>query len=87
MVELNKVACVFGTAENQSIAAESSGKPQSTGLGDLIVRLPSRKNHTKTKAPSQKGGAFILSMGYKKDIFGSFAYEFELSHKNLENHL
>ena len=24
---------------------------------------------------------FILSMGYKKDIFGSFAYEFELLHK------
>ena len=24
---------------------------------------------------------FFLSMGYKKDIFGSFAYEFELSRK------
>ncbi len=22
-----------------------------------------------------------MSMGYKKDIFGSFAYEFELSHE------
>lgn len=26
-------------------------------------------------------GAFILSMGYEKDIFGSFAYDFELSQK------
>ena len=24
--------------------------------------------------------AVFLSMGYEKDIFGSFAYEFELSH-------
>ncbi len=24
---------------------------------------------------------FALSMGYKKDIFGIFAYEFELSHQ------
>ena len=26
----------------------------------------------------------LLSMGYKKDIFGIFAYEFELLPKNLE---
>ena len=25
---------------------------------------------------------FFLTMGYKKDILGSFAYDFELSHKN-----
>ena len=25
-------------------------------------------------------GSLFMSMGYKKDIFGSFAYEFELSH-------
>ena len=24
---------------------------------------------------------FLMSMGYKKDIFAVFAYEFELSHK------
>ncbi len=24
---------------------------------------------------------FLLSMGYEKDIFGSFAYDFELSQK------
>ena len=24
---------------------------------------------------------FVLSMGYEKDIFGSFAYDFELSQK------
>jgi len=28
-----------------------------------------------------KGALYFLSMGYKKDIFGSFAYEFEPSHK------
>jgi len=25
--------------------------------------------------------AFFMSMGYEKDIFGSFAYDFELSQK------
>lgn len=25
--------------------------------------------------------AFYMSMGYEKDIFGSFAYDFELSQK------
>jgi len=30
----------------------------------------------KTRSAS---GSFFMSMGYEKDIFGSFAYEFELS--------
>ncbi len=28
---------------------------------------------------------FFMSMGYEKDIFGSFVYEFELSHE-IQNH-
>ena len=30
---------------------------------------------------TDKVDAFFLSMGYKKDIFAVFAYDFELSHK------
>lgn len=36
----------------------------------------------KVKPPHRSAG--VLSMGYKKDIFGIFAYEFELLPKNLE---
>lgn len=36
----------------------------------------------KVKLPHRSAG--VLSMGYKKDIFGIFAYEFELLPKNLE---
>ena len=31
----------------------------------------------KIKEPHQRYDSLILSMGYEKDIFGSFAYEFE----------
>jgi len=41
------------------------------------VRVSFRKN--KNSVP--KGTLFLLAMGYKKDIFGIFAYEFELSQK------
>ncbi|MBR2896380.1 MAG: hypothetical protein IKC04_00630 [Oscillospiraceae bacterium] len=43
---------------------------------DIICR---RQTSLQNKRTTQKGGAFILSMGYKKDIFAVFAYEFELS--------
>jgi len=33
------------------------------------------------KRPTTIWSVFLLSMGYKKDIFGSFAYEFELLQK------
>jgi len=36
--------------------------------------------YTKTKS-TPFGVLFVLSMGYEKDIFAVFAYEFELSHK------
>ncbi|MBE6757487.1 MAG: hypothetical protein E7552_02905 [Ruminococcaceae bacterium] len=41
-----------------------------------LVRVSRRKN--KNNIPN--GMLFLLSMGYKKDIFAVFAYEFELSH-------
>lgn len=44
-----------------------------------VVSHVSHHNQNKSTAPSD--GAFILSMGYEKDIFGSFAYDFELSQK------
>ena len=36
------------------------------------------------KVRTQTAFGLSLSMGYKKDIFGIFAYEFELLPKNLE---
>ena len=31
------------------------------------------------KKPPRNGVVFLLAMGYKKDIFAVFAYEFEIS--------
>lgn len=42
----------------------------------MIYFLPRAKNK-----PEQSEPCSGLSMGYKKDIFGSFAYDFELSQK------
>ena len=34
---------------------------------------------TVSKNRNDKSRSYFLAMGYKKDIFGSFAYDFELS--------
>ena len=36
-----------------------------------------------TKKAHPNGWVFFLSMGYKKDIFGTFAYEFEPLQNNI----
>ncbi len=50
------------------------GKQQSTGLLHLMVRIPL----TEIISAHHPVGGYYLSMGYKKDIFAVFAYEFEL---------
>lgn len=48
------------------------------------LRVPRSLNHF-TQCQNKNGHlsvtVFDLSMGYEKDIFGSFAYDFELSQK------
>lgn len=46
------------------------------GLGFRAAKSPHQK-----KRDILSDVSFLLSMGYKKDIFAVFAYEFELSHK------
>ncbi len=46
--------------------------PPSTYTGTSLRRIFARSDHF-----------FLSHMGYKKDIFSVFAYEFELSQKNL----
>jgi len=61
------------TGRNLSIFGARDGTAYCFAICPLRLQVPSnQKNHP-------IGWFFILSMGYKKDIFGSFAYEFELT--------
>ena len=44
-------------------------------------RRTKREKYKKKRQSSVENCRFFLAMGYKKGIFGSFAYEFELLHK------
>ena len=61
------------------------GTPVSELLAAALVRVAPKLIKSRTrKYPTNKndhpkGWSFLLSMGYEKDIFGSFAYDFELS--------
>jgi len=49
-----------------------------------LRRLPPRGSNPfeyKNTDPSDGWVGVFMYMGYKKDIFGTFAYDFELSHK------
>ena len=44
------------------------------------VRISSNKGLTTSKKAPSNDGTLLLAIGYKKDIFAVFAYEFEPSH-------
>ena len=63
---------------NQGSPPSSRRRQQSTGLLHLDYSNPSSSANKKSHP---FGWLFLLSMGYKKDIFAVFAYEFELLQK------
>ena len=48
----------------------------------VAISLARRANFVEKDLVFRQG--LFLAMGYKKDILGSFAYEFELSHKSRQ---